>query len=107
MAPRTGPASAATRALRLYKRECGSLAKDCQKKRGWQKAYTNYVIRAADVVESLPAETATIVANEAAAREPAEPPDRSGVVHAIVDEGKPSKGRVPPPMAKGHQLMTS
>ncbi len=99
-----GQALAEIRDLRLYRREYGGFEEYCQKKWGWKKAYANHVIRAADVVTSLPAETATIVANEAAARElaKAEPNQRLGVVQAIVDEGKPVtaaaiKRHLPPP----------
>ena len=99
-----GQALAEIRDLRLYRREYGGFEEYCQTKWGWKKAYANHVIRAADVVTSLPAETATIVANEAAARELAkvEPNQRPGVVQAIVDEGKPVtaaaiKAHLPPP----------
>ena len=92
------------RDLRLYKREYSSFSEYCQKKWGWEKAYANHVIRAADVVKGLPAETATMVANERIARELAqvEPSSRAGVVQAIVDEGKPVtaaeiKRHLPPP----------
>ena len=99
-----GQALAEIRDLRLYRREYGGFDEYIQTKWGWKKAYANHVIRAADVVTSLPAETATIVANEAAARELAkvEPNQRPGVVQAIVDEGKPVtaaaiKAHLPPP----------
>jgi len=86
-----GLALAEIRDLRLYKREYGGFEEYCREKWGWAKAYANHVIRAADVVKCLPAETATIVATEAAARElgKAEPAQRAGVIQAIVDEGKP------------------
>lgn len=99
-----GQALAEIRDLRLYRREYGGFEEYCQAKWGWKKAYANHVIRAADVVTSLPPETATSVANEAAARELAkvEPNQRPGVVQAIVDEGKPVtaaaiKRHLPPP----------
>jgi hypothetical protein len=92
------------RDLRLYKREYSGFQEYCQKKWGWEKAYANHVIRAADVVKCLPHETATMVASERAARElgKVEPEQRAGVVQAIVDEGKPVtaatiKQHLPPP----------
>jgi hypothetical protein len=104
-----GLALAEIRDLRLYRREYGGFEEYCRKKWGWQKAYANHVIRAADVVKSLPAETATMVANERAARElgKAEPGERAGVVQAIVDEGKAVTSAAikrhlpPPPMQRG------
>ena len=99
-----GVALAEIRDLRLYRREYGGFEEYCRKKWGWEKAYANHVIRAADVVKSLPAETATIVANEASARElaKADPGHRAGVVQAIVDAGEKVtaaaiKRHLPPP----------
>jgi hypothetical protein len=62
-----GLALAEIRDLRLYKREYGGFEEYCRERWGWEKAYANHVIRAADVVKCLPAETATMVANEGAA----------------------------------------
>ena len=99
-----GVALAEIRDLRLYRREYGGFEEYCRKKWGWQKAYANHVIRAADVVKLLPQETATMVANERAARElgKAEPDKRAGVVQSIVGAGKPVtaaaiKAHLPPP----------
>ncbi len=99
-----GLALAEIRDLRLYRRQYSGFAEYCREKWGWEKAYANHVIRAADVVKALPHETATMVANERVARElgKAEPSERAGVVQAIVDSGKPVtaaeiKRRIPPP----------
>ncbi len=104
-----GLALAEIRDLRLYKREYGGFEEYCQKKWGWEKRYTNYVIAGAEAVRSLPEKLGTIVPTEAAARELAkvEPSQRAGVVQAIVDQGKPVtavaiKGHLPPPpMVRG------
>ena len=86
-----GLALAEIRDLRLYKREYGGFEEYCREKWGWEKAYANHVIRAADVVKSLPDNLATIVATETQARELAKIPaeHRAGVVQAVLDEGKP------------------
>jgi hypothetical protein len=85
-----GLALAEIRDLKLYKHEHNSFEVYCREKWGWEKAYANHVIRAADAVKCLPENLATIVATEGQARElgkiPAE--HRAGVVQAIVDEGK-------------------
>jgi hypothetical protein len=104
-----GLALAEIRDLRLYRREYSGFEEYCRKKWGWEKAYANHVIRAADVVKCLPQETATMVANERAARElgKAEPAQRAGVVQAIVDQGKAvtaaevKRHLPPPPMVRG------
>ena len=99
-----GLALAEIRDLRLYRRDYSGFAEYCREKWGWEKAYANHVIRAADVVKGLPGETATMVANERAARElgKAEPEERAVIVQAIADEGKPVtaaaiKRHLPPP----------
>ena len=99
-----GMALAEIRDLRLYRREYSGFEEYCREKWGWAKAYANHVIRAADVVKSLPAETATMVANERAARElgKAAPGERAGVVQAVVASGEPVtaaaiKQHLPPP----------
>ena len=99
-----GLALAEIRDLRLYRREYSGFESYCREKWGWEKAYANHVIRAADVVKCLPEKTATMVASERAARElgKVEPTERAGVVQAIVDQGKPVtaaaiKAQLPPP----------
>jgi hypothetical protein len=47
----------------------------CREKWGWEKAYCNHVIRAAEVVKALPQESATVVASERQARELAKAPE--------------------------------
>ena len=86
-----GLALAEIRDLRLYKREYGGFEEYCREKWGWARAYANHVIRAADVVKSLPENLATIVATETQARELAKIPaeQRAVVVQAVLDEGKP------------------
>ena len=104
-----GLALAEIRDLRLYRRDYSGFEEYCREKWGWAKAYANHVIRAADVVKKLPAETATMVANERAARElgKANPEQRAGVVQAVVDSGEPVtaaaiKRHLPPvPKARG------
>ena len=103
-----GLALAEIRDMRLYRREYSGFEEYCREKWGWAKAYANHVIRAADVVKKLPAETATMVANERAARElgKVDEGDRAGVIQTVVDEGKPVtaaaiKRHLPPvPMAR-------
>ena len=99
-----GMALAEIRDLRLYKREYGGFEEYCREKWGWERAYANHVIRAADAVKCLPENLATIVANETQARElvkvPAE--QRAGVIQAVLEEGKPVtaaaiKRHLPPP----------
>ena len=111
-----GVSLAEIRDLRLYKLEYGGFEEYCRVKWGWEKAYANHVIRAADVVKCLPEKTATIVANEAAARElaKADPADRAGVVQAIVDAGEKVTAAAirrhlpPPPMQpSGAQATTA
>jgi hypothetical protein len=99
-----GLALAEIRDLRLYKREYSNFAEYCQKKWGWAKRYTNYVIAGAEAVQSLPEKVGTMVPTLRAGRELArvEPEQRAGVVQAIVDEGKPVtskeiKRHLPPP----------
>jgi hypothetical protein len=99
-----GLALAEIRDLRLYKREYASFREYCQKKWGWEKRYTQYVIAGAEAVRSLPEKTRTLVHHETAARELAkvEPGQRAGVVQAIVDQGKAVtaaevKRHLPPP----------
>jgi hypothetical protein len=99
-----GLALAEIRDLRLYKREYGSFSEYCQKKWGWEKRYTQYVIAGAAAVKSLPEETRTLVHHETAARELAkvEPDQRAAVVQTIVDEeksvtAKEIKRHLPPP----------
>ena len=99
-----GLALAEIRDLRLFKREYSNFNEYCQKKWGWEQSYANHVIRAADVVKSLPEKIGTIVPSEGAARElskiPAE--QRAEVVQAITNAGQPVtaaaiKQHLPPP----------
>ena len=99
-----GLALAEIRDLRLYKREYSNFAEYCQKRWGWEKRYTNYVIAGAEAVRSLPEKVGTMVPTERAGRELAKvaPEQRAGIVQAIADEGKPVtaaeiKRRIPPP----------
>jgi len=99
-----GLALAEIRDLRLYKREYSSFAEYCQKKWGWEKRYTNYVIAGAEAVKSLPEKVGTMVPTLRAGRELArvEPAQRAGVVQAIADSGRPVtakeiKRHLPPP----------
>ena len=61
-----GLALAEIRALRLYKREYSNFQEYCQKKWGWARRYTEYVIAGAEAVQSLPEKMRTIVRSEAA-----------------------------------------
>ncbi|HOA61606.1 MAG TPA: hypothetical protein PKK57_09630 [Verrucomicrobiota bacterium] len=99
-----GLALAEIRDLRLYKGEYSSFREYCQKKWGWEKRYTNYVIAGAEAVRSLPEKVGTAVPTLAAARELARVPtaQRGEVVQAIAAEGlavtAPAiKRRLPPP----------
>jgi len=99
-----GLALADIRDLRLYKGEYSSFREYCQKKWGWEKRYTNYVIAGAEAVRSLPEKVGTAVPTLAAARELARVPtaQRGEVVQAIAAEGlavtAPAiKRRLPPP----------
>jgi len=86
-----GLALAEIRALRLYKREYSNFSEYCEKKWGWARRYTEYVIAGAEAVKCLPEKVRTIVRSETAARELAkvDPEERAGVVEAIVAEGLP------------------
>ncbi len=105
-----GLALAEIRDLRLYKREYGSFREYCQKKWGWEKRYTQYVIAGAEAVKSLPEGVRTIVHLEGQARELAKVPaeQRAGVVQQIVQAGKPvtaaeiRRHLPPPPMQRRH-----
>lgn len=99
-----GLALAEIRDLRLYKREYSSFAEYCREKWGWEKRYTNYVIAGAAAVKGLPEKVGTMVPTLRAGRELArvKPEERTGVVQAIVDEGKPVtaaeiRRHLPPP----------
>jgi hypothetical protein len=99
-----GLALAEIRDLRLYKREYSSFREYCQKRWGWEKRYTNYVIAGAEAVQSLPEQVGTAVPTLAAARELARVPteQRGEIVQAIAAEGQPVtapaiKRRLPPP----------
>jgi len=99
-----GLALAEIRDLRLYKREYDSFREYCQKKWGWEKRYTNYVIAGAEAVKSLPEKVGTAVPTLAAARELARIPaeQRAQIVQAIAAEGQPVtapavKRHLPPP----------
>ena len=86
-----GAALAEIRDTRLYKQEHGTFEEYCRVEWGWEKAYANHVIRAADVVKSLPENLATMVATERQARELVKvaPGERAGLVQAIADSGEP------------------
>ena len=77
-----GMALAEIRDLRLYKREYSGFAEYCEKKWGWTRRYTEYVIAGAEAVRALPDKVRTIVLSEAVARELAkvDPEQRAGVV---------------------------
>ena len=105
-----GLALAEIRDLRLYKREYSSFREYCQKKWGWEKRYTNYVIAGAEAVQSLPEQVGTAVPTLAAARELARVPteQRGEIVQAIAAEGQPVtapaiKRRLPPPPMRRRQ----
>ena len=99
-----GLALAEIRDLRLYKREYSSFAEYCQKKWGWARRYTDYVIAGAEAVKSLPEKVSTIVLSEAAARELAKIPNeqRAEIVQSIAAQDKgvtaaAIKRHLPPP----------
>ena len=75
---------------RLYRADYGSFNEYCEARWGWGKDYSNKLISAANVVRSLPAATATIVATESQARELAKVPesDRAEVVEKAAKSGK-------------------
>ena len=105
-----GLALAEIRDLRLYKREYSSFREYCQKKWGWEKRYTNYVIAGAEAVQSLPEQVGTAVPTLAAARELARVPteQRGEIVQAIAADGQPVtapaiKRRLPPPPMRRRQ----
>src|SRR5512142_2108031 len=77
-----GLALAEIRDLRLYKREHSNFAEYCQKRWGWERRYTDYVIAGAEAVKSLPEKVGTMVPTLRAGRELArvEPGQRAGVV---------------------------
>ena len=102
-----GLALAEIRALRLYRPEYSNFSEYCEKKWGWTRRYTDYVIAGAEAVKSLPEKVRTIVLSETAARELAkvDPEQGAGVVEAIVAEGLPVTAKEirrrllpPPPM---------
>jgi hypothetical protein len=104
-----GLALAEIRDLRLYKREYSNFKEYCQKKWGWERRYTDYVIAGAEAVRSLPDKVSTMVLTLRAARELANVPEgeRAGVVQGIAGEGKPVTAEAikrhlpPPPAARG------
>lgn len=64
-----GNALAEIKEQELYKLTHSTFADYCKERWGFNKAYANHVIRAAELVSSLPAGAATIVATETQARE--------------------------------------
>jgi hypothetical protein len=82
-----GNALAEIRDSKLYRIEHKTFEDYCREKWGMKRGYANYLVRAAEVVKSLPAEMVTIVTTESQARELAsvEPGHREEVLTAAVE----------------------
>lgn len=84
-----GVALAKIRDEKLYVSDYETFEAYCKGRWGWRKAYCNHIIRAADTVKELPAESATMVASERQARElsKAEPAEREAVLEEAASQG--------------------